>query len=223
MLNRSNWIPVLLALAIAIPLAGCGEENNDNIFIGGSTPTPTPAGGRTSTPVRTATPPPNATATSTVGASTATPAATDTASGPTATPTPVAGGCTAGDQIVVVASFSQAYGAGRIDLLYPASVNIPGTGTAQSVVDRVHFAASGGLPAVNDSPTSSAVDDTLTASLVGFSENPAGPFVTVTFDCVTGQAPPAATAAITCTVISASTPGGVAITDEQCSLSVTGP
>jgi hypothetical protein len=214
-----SFIPILLALAVALPLAGCGDGNNDDIFI--DVNTPTPSDGHTPTPVRTSTPPPGSTATATIAAPVATPTET-VAGGPTTTPTPVAGGCTAGDQIVVAASFSKPYGAGRIDLLYPASVNIPGTGTNASVVARVAFAASGGLTTVNDSPVNSAVDDTLTASFVGFTENAAGTFVTVTFDCVEGQAPPTA-AGFTCTVVSASTPGGVSIPDETCTLQVTGP
>ena len=189
MRRRSNLIPALLALAMALPLAGCGDGNNDNIFIG---ETPTPVDGRTPTPVRTSTPLPGATATITEIGATATPEETSTVAGPTATATPVVGGCNAGDQVVVVASLDQAYGAARIDLGYPGSLNIPGSGTAQSVVDRVHFAASGGLTTVNDGHATGDVDDTLTASFVGFSENPSGTFVTVTFDCVTGQAPPSA-------------------------------
>ena len=54
-----NLIPLLIALAIMVPLAGCGDGNNDNIFIG---ETPTPNGARTPTPVRTSTPATGATA-----------------------------------------------------------------------------------------------------------------------------------------------------------------
>lgn len=214
--RRSTMIPVLLALVLTVPLAGCGDSDN-TVFIGDGTPTPTPTG-RTPTPTLTATPLSGATPTATVE-----PTATVTVAGPTATPTPVAGACQTGDQIVVVASLDTAYGAARIDLAYPDSLNIPGTGTDQSVADRVVFAASGGLPAVNDFDQSGdSVDDTLTASLVSFTDHPAGTFVTVTFDCVAGQAPPSA-GDFACTVVSASTGTGAPIPNVQCSLDVTGP
>jgi cysteine-rich repeat protein len=151
---------------------------------------------------------------------TPTPSETPVASGiatPTVVPTPAGSLCQAGDQFVLVAALDKSYGAARIDLLYPTSLNIPGTGTAQSVVDRVHFSVSGGLTTVSDHPEQGAADDTLTASLVGFTENAAGPFVTVTFDCVAGEVAPV-TADFTCTVVSASTAGGVSIADERCSL-----
>jgi hypothetical protein len=138
---------------------------------------------------------------------------------PTTAPTPSGTVCQAGDHVVVVASLDEIYGAARIDLVYPPSANIPGSGTAQTVIDRVHFSASGGLTTVSDDRVNGDVDDTLTASFVGFSDNPAGPFVTVTFDCVEGQTPPVA-GAFTCTVVSASTSGGVAIDDEQCTVTV---
>jgi cysteine-rich repeat protein len=163
-----------------------------------------------------ATPTPTASATPDGGAPTATPTDDGGIATPTATPTPSGGGnaCDAGDPVVVVVSIDVAYGAARLDLGYPASdVNIPGSGTAASVVERVVFAASGGLTTVND-------DDnigTLTASLVSFSEQPAGTFASVTFDCVTSV--PSASAFV-CTVVSASTPGGVSIPDAQCSVSV---
>ena len=77
---------------------------------------------------------------------------------------------------------------------------------------RVDFAATG-LTTVNDDDNTG----TLTASLVSFAEQPAGTFVTITFDCVT-DVPDAD--AFTCTVVSASTPGGVAIPDATCSVTV---
>lgn len=162
---------------------------------------------RTPTPVATPTFDPNA----------PTPTATDGGTGPTATPTPSGGGggsCSAGDAVVVTVAIDVAYGAARLDLQYPADqLNVPGSGTAPSVVERVEFAASGGLTTVNDDDNTA----TLTASLVGFSEQPAGSFATVTFDCVTGIPDPGA---FTCTVVSASTPGGVAIPDAGCSVTV---
>jgi hypothetical protein len=213
-----NPIPLLVALAIMLPLAGCGDGNNDNIFIG---ETPTPNGARTPTPARTSTPATGATATPVDGA-TENPAETPSAGGPTATATPSGPACQAGDQIVVTESLDKTFGAARTDLLYPASVSIPGTGTASSVSQRVVFTPTGGLTQVNDTASSGSVDDTLTTSFVGTTDVAAGTFVTVTFDCVEGQSPPTA-GAFTCTVVSASTGGGTQIPDEQCTLTVTGP
>jgi cysteine-rich repeat protein len=162
---------------------------------------------RTPTPIATPTFDPNA----------PTPTATDGGSEPTATPTPGGGGggsCTAGESVVVTLTIDVAYGAARLDLQYPADqMNVPGSGTAPSVVERVEFAASGGLTTVNDDDNTA----TLTASLVGFAEQPAGTFATVTFDCVSGVVDPAA---FTCSVVSASTPGGVAIPDAGCTVAV---
>jgi len=156
------------------------------------------------------------------GGVTPTPGGTPGPSGaatPTVAPTPAGVACQDGDQVVVIASLDKTYGAARIDLGYPASLNIPGTGSAQSVADRVHF-ADGGLTTVNDTDQNGdGIDDTLTASLVSFADNAPGPFVTVTFDCVAGHAPPTA-ADFDCTVVSASTGGGVTIPDEQCGLAV---
>jgi cysteine-rich repeat protein len=166
--------------------------------------------------------------TGTVPSPSATPAASSTPPGsvtptdgatPTVEPTLSGGGCQVGEQVVVVASLSGDYGAALIELEYPTSVSLPGTDVSPTVVDRVHFAATG-LTSVKDSDHSGdGVDDTLTASLVGLTDNPAGPFVTVTFDCVEGQVPPVS-GAFTCTVKSASTGDGVAIADEQCTITV---
>lgn len=204
--NRSKVLVTVLAGALLLPLAGCGDNDNDiDIDIPG--PTSTAAG---STPVRTPTPVVGATATTaaTVVNPTATPADSDT-------PTPVPTGAPCSDPAVVLdVSIDTVYGAARIDLAYPAAqVNIPGSGTAASVVERVEFASSGGLTTVNDDDNTG----TVTASLVSFAEQPAGLFATVTFDCTTGA--PAASA-FTCTVVSASTPGGVAIPDAGCSVAV---
>jgi hypothetical protein len=217
---RSNIIPALLALGVSWLVAGCGDGNNDNIILGLPTSTPTPASGRTSTPVRTATPANGATETPTPAEGV--PTETATPGGPAATPTPVAGACVDGNQVVVVASLTQAYGAAVINLEYPASVNIPGTGTAATVVASVQFAASGVTNVSDGDMNGDSVDDTLIAGLLSLSANPAGTFVTVTFDCVAGQAPPAS-AAFTCSVVSASDPDGVQIPNEQCTLNVTGP
>lgn len=215
--TRSSLGAALLALTAVVMISGCGDGNDEDIFVGS---TPTPVDGRTPTPVRTVTPQPNDSPTVTAEGPTATPTpGTD----PTATSTPSGATCSAGDQVVVVASLDKAYGAARIDLGYPASLNVPGTGPSADVASRVDFGPSGGLTTVNDNDTNSdSVDDTLTASLVSFSDNAPGVFVTVTFDCVAGQAAPSA-ADVTCNVVSASTSGGVAIPDQQCTLTVTGP
>ena len=161
---------------------------------------------------------------------TATPTAATTGATPangTATPstgsTP-SGACGAGGSVVVTAALDQAYGGAVVDLVYPTSVRIPGTGSEPSVVARVQFTASGGLPAVNDSDTNGdQVEDTLTAALSSLSNNPAGPFATVTFDCVEGQPAPT-TSDFTCMVGSVSTPEGRDITtDTHCALTVSGP
>jgi hypothetical protein len=204
---RSFIISVLLLCALTLPLAGCGDSDNENIDIPGPTE-----------PVRTATPNGNPTpvATPTGAGATATaaaPTATATTSDPVATPTPGADPCSAAE-VVVETSLDAAYGAARIDVAYLGSlVNIPGSGPAQSVVERVDFAASGGLTTANDDDNTS----TLTASLVGFAEQPAGLFATITFDCVAGSA---TDADFTCTVVSASTPGGVAIPGVGCSVAI---
>lgn len=156
------------------------------------------------------------------GGATPTPAPTEspedtpTATNPAPTPTPGSGGggsCTFGDPVVVLVGIDAAYGAARIDLRYPSDqINLPGSGTTQNVVDRVTFAGTG-LNTVNDDDNTS----TLTMSLVSFTEQSAGTFATVTFDCTVGVPEPAA---FTCTVVSASTPGGVAIPDAGCTVAI---
>jgi len=218
---RINWLlkSALVSLAITLPLAGCGDNsNNDNIFIGG--PTSTPHGGVTATPHPGATSTPAVEATPTTEG---TPVETATAgSEPTATSTPSGGGpaCQSGDQIVVQASLDKAYGGVSFRLAYPSAANIPGTGTAQSVKDRVVLAQPGGFTTIGDLDTdANGVDDTVTIAVVDTSEHAAGLFATVTFDCAAGQPRPEA-AAFSCNVQSASTPDGIAITDMGCSLSV---
>lgn len=157
-------------------------------------------------------------------ASTSSGAPTPTSSGdvgtPTPAPTPVGAVCQQGEQIVLDVSLDQTYGAARVDVTYGSSVNLPGTGPAPSVLERAHFAAAGGLTTVNDIDTNAdGVDDTLTTSLVGFTDNPAGVFVTVTFDCVAGQPRPE-TGTFGCTTVSASTAGGVPISNASCTLAV---
>ncbi len=129
--------------------------------------------------------------------------------------------CQPGDKVKVVASIDKTYGGASITIAYPDAVNIPGTGTADSVKQRVQF-ANAGLTAVNDDDAIGAdgIDDTLTASLVGAGvDNSAGPFATVTFDCIAGSPIPAA-GAFVCGVASASTSGGDAITDAHCTIEV---
>jgi len=167
-------------------------------------PTATPGGpGATTTPSR------------------ATP--TQAASGATPTPTPVSspgGTCSAGDTIVVTAALGLPYSGVNLLLVYPPAANIPGSGTAQSVKDRVAFANSGGLATAGDlDKNADGTDETLSISVVDTSQFPAGDFVTVTFDCLAGDPRPDADA-FACTVASASLPDGTPITGETCTLAV---
>lgn len=193
---RTTTISALMICALSLPLSGCGDDDNSTIIL-----TPTP--GRTSTPGGN-----NPTPTNTPIAATATPneQPTETPTGDTETPTPVPTGVACGSSTVAVAvSISNDYGAARIDLQYPGTeINLPGSGSGTDVSSRVVFGASGGLTTVNDDDNTS----TLTTSFVGFNEQPAGAFATITFDCVNALPAPSAFA---CTVVSASTPGGVAI------------
>lgn len=205
--TRSRLLIVALAGIVLLPLAGCGDNDND-FDIDNPSPTATTGGGTTPVPTQTPAPGATATAVATEVNPTATP---DTAETPT--PQPTGGGACTDPSVVVQVSIDQAYGAARIDLAYLSSlVNIPGSGTAASVTERVAFAGNG-LTTVNDDDNIS----TLTASLVSFAEQPSGLFVTVTFDCVSGGA---SAGDFSCTVVSASTPGGVAIPDAACSVSV---
>ncbi len=216
MTMRSAVVFGLIAFGFVVPLTGCGDGNNDNIIIDEGTPTPR----RTSTPGGpTATPGP---ATQTPGAPTpATPTPVTSLSEPTVTPTPSGGpACQSGDQIVAMASVDKPYGGVSIRLAYPAAANIPGSGTAASVKERVVFAQAGGLTAVNDLDNNGdGTDDTLAVSSVDSNEHPAGLYVTVTFDCLAGHPRPDSSA-FTCQVQSASMPDGTEITDEMCTLVV---
>lgn len=214
--------PIMAGLLLigATMLNGCGDGNDNDTNDNGG-PTSTPVVGLTAT--KTATPAPEVTPTATeFSGETPTPIATTTTA-PTVTGMPSGNACQAGDQIVVIESLDKAYGAARTDLTYPASVNIPGSGSGTSVTERVVFANTGGITASNDDDKDGdSIDETLTTSTLASADQPTGKFVTVTFDCVTGQVVPAASA-FACTVVSASTGGGVSIPDEHCSLSVTGP
>ena len=129
--------------------------------------------------------------------------------------------CQAGDKVKVVASIDKAYGGASIALAYTDAVNIPGSGPADSVKQRVEYAA-GGLTTTSDDDAigDDGIDDTLTASLLGVGgDTPAGPFVTVTFDCIAGKTIPPA-GAFVCSVTSASTSGGDPIADAHCAIAV---
>ncbi len=166
--------------------------------------------------------PTGAVATPTPGGSPGEATATASPEEPTATPTPGAGGtCQAGDTVVVTTAFDQAFAAFAITLAYPTdAVNVPGSGQDAAVKQRVQFVVSGGLSTSSDDDDigGDGVDDTLHASFVSNVDNPAGPIVTVTFDCTPGQPKPAA-GAFTCTVVSASNSQADTI-DPACSVSV---
>ena len=254
-MRHHTIIGLLVLLLAAMPLAGCGDNDNggndgggsgarcgngvvdqsseqcDGTDLDGATCASLGFSGGTlscngscrySTSACTGTSlTPTPVATPTVAGPTATvaptTAATATAGNPTATPTPNGPTCDGTESIVVTASLDADVTSARIDLGYPASANVPGSGTDTAVKDRVDFAGSG-LTVVNDFDESGdLVDDTLTASLVGTDVVPAGTFVTVTFDCVAGQAAPAA-GDFTCTVVSASN-AGTSVT-AACSLAV---
>jgi hypothetical protein len=201
MRQRSSIVAAIFIVAALVPLTGCGDNDNDvDIIVG----TPTPGGNRTATPAPQATQTPDG----------ATPTVTATAGGgdtPTPTPTSTGGeACGAGESVVVTLSLDATITSARVDLGYPGSVNLPGTGTDQSVADRVDFAGSG-LTVVNDfDQNGDLTDDTLTMSLVGTQMLDPGVFSTVTFDCVEDQPKPDA-GSFACTVVSASL-GGTAVT-----------
>ena len=175
---------------------------------GSTNRTPTPIATPTGAPA-TATPVTEPTATA--GGPTA------TVVNPTATPTPGGPTCDGSESIVVTASLSADVTSARVDLAYPASANLPGTGTDASVKTRVQFEGSG-LTVVNDfDANEDLTDDTVTLSLVGTDVVPAGTFATVTFDCQAGQPVPTA-GSFECTVVSASN-AGTSVT-ATCSLDV---
>ena len=160
---------------------------------------------------------PSATAGATAEPTATTAGPTATAAAPTATPTPGGATCDGSESIVVTLSLDGDVTSARVDLGYPAGANLPGTGTDASVKDRVEFQGSG-LTVVNDFDESGDLtDDTVTASLVGTDIVPAGPFATITFDCLAGGAVPAA-GDFTCTLVSASN-AGTSVT-AACSLDV---
>ena len=171
----------------------------------------TGSGGPIPTPVASATP----LATASSGGPTATAGvATDT---PTPQSTPTGATCSGSESIAVVVALDDIVTSARIDVAYPSSANVPGTGTDPAVKQRVTFAGSG-LTVVNDfDADGDLADDTLTTSLVGTDAVPAGPFVTVTFDCIAGAPVPTA-ADFTCTVVSASN-AGTAVTP-ACSVTI---
>lgn len=154
------------------------------------------------------------------GVETPTPTATpEGPASPTVTATP--GGdniCQSGQAVRVTAALDKAYAGFTTTLAYPASVLIPGS--ASSVGSRVVFDVTGGFSTVSDDDDigGDGVDDTLHASFAGSVDNAPGAVFTVTFDCLAGQAKPAASE-FTC-LASASTPAGDPVADEVCSLVV---
>lgn len=237
----------LVLLLAALPIAGCGDnDNSDNgsggncgngfidqssescdgsdfdgatcqsLGFAGGTLTCGPrcqrdtttctGSGRTPTPVVTATPGSGPTATAVDATATPT-----EGTNPTPTTTPGTGPtCTGSESIVVAVSLAGGdYTSARVDLKYPVSANIPGSGTETSVGDRIVFAADG-LKVRNDFDSDDDLkDDTVTAGFVGTDVQSAGLFVTITFDCVAGEPQPAA-GEFACTVVSASFQGTAA-------------
>ena len=122
---------------------------------------------------------------------------------------------------MVDVSLDQAFAAFALTVAYPPdTVNIPGTGQAADVKQRVTFAVSGGLSTASDDDDQGGdgVDDTLHASFVSNVDNPSGKVLTVTFDCTAGQPVPTASA-FTCTVVSASNAAADTI-NPNCTLQV---
>jgi cysteine-rich repeat protein len=153
-------------------------------------------------------PTPVVTATPVATASTIDPTATvgEATAMPTPQPTPVGAACSGSESISVTVAVDDSVTSARIDVAYPPSANVPGTGTDPAVRSRVTFTG-GGLTVVNDfDADGDLADDTLTTSLVGTDPIAAGPFVTVAFDCVAGAPAPSA-ADFRCTVVSASNAG----------------
>jgi hypothetical protein len=96
-----------------------------------------------------------------------------------------------------VATVSTTYGgsasAVSTFLGYPdTQLDIPGFGSQQSVIDRVHDLTGvvGGTFSYGDTDTNAnTLDDQLAVGLISLSQSvPSGPFATVTFDCKAGQA-----------------------------------
>ena len=147
---------------------------------------------------------------------------TPTDGGPTATPTPVVGGCNSGDTVVTELTITAngvnlTIGGVQLQLSYPqASARIPGTGGDPAVADAVELPS--GLPSFNDQDTNGdLIDDRLDIAWVSSGGGVTGTFATVTFECIAGQAPPAA-GAFACTVASASDDTGQDIIGAQCNV-----
>lgn len=138
---------------------------------------------------------------------------------PSPSPTPAPVTCQPGDKVVVLTSIDKSYAAARIDLTYPGSVTLPGSGD-QVDATRVVFTASDGLTALNDFASGGgADDDTLAAAVVSVTDHDPGTFTTVTFDCVPESIRPTATG-FACQVVSASDAGGQLISDAHCAVEV---
>jgi hypothetical protein len=160
------------------------------------------------------------------GAPTPTPgAATPTPGAATPTPQPTSGGatCTQADVKIAVnynrSDFPDVAGI-TVALQYPASVNIPGLGGQQSVIDRIAnlTGLSGGLFSVGDQDDESRVN----IGLISIGTTiPPGNFARVRFDCASGASLPAS-GSFTCTV-DASTSDGNLVSPTQCLITVSAP
>ncbi|HEY2385319.1 MAG TPA: hypothetical protein VGK30_00040 [Candidatus Binatia bacterium] len=132
---------------------------------------------------------------------------------PSPTPAPVA--CTS-DTVTIDLAASQAVGAATLLLDYPQdTVDLPGSGDAVSVKERITVLTSASLFA-NGEPNDQ--DDRLRFTLISVDGIPAGPLFAVRFDCL--GTPPAARA-FSCTVSDAVAADGVTpVSDATCSLHV---
>jgi len=137
---------------------------------------------------------------------------------PSPSPSPAPVTCQPGDQVVILTSIDKSYAAARIDLTYPGSVTLPGSGD-QVDATRVVFTASDGLTALNDFASGGGDEDTLAAAVVSVTDHDPGTFTTVTFDCVPESIRPTATN-FACQVVSASDAGGQLISDAHCAVEV---
>lgn len=98
-------------------------------------------------------------------------------------------------------------------IAYPSSVSLPGSGSDGSVLARVsNVSGTSGLFSATDTDTSLRVGLVSVTSAI-----PAGAFVRVTFDCVTGAAPPPG--AFSC-ALEASTLEGTLVSGATCTTEV---
>ena len=175
-------------------------------------PTATPTSSRTSTPTVTPTPKESLTPTPTA---------------PTPTPTPVVT-CTS-----VTVTVSLVYDVNAVpdlaglvvDLNYPvASVDLPGSGSDDSVIERVtDVSGAAGFSSIQDLDTSNdGTDDQLHNVYAATQNIPPGPFEAVVFDCRPGaQAPPPG--AFVCTVSDTADSQGNPVEGVNCGVEVSVP